>query len=146
MSAARPEEIFAESVRAEIDEGAAPEEVTFAPLSGRRRRGYVHLSVHTEFSLVDSTLRVKPLAKSAAASMPAIAVTDRANLFALVKFYRAAMGAGVKPIAGVDVRLGSASSDGALARATLLVMNERGYLNLTELVSRGYQEIGRAHV
>lgn len=140
MSAARPEEIFAESVRAEIDEGAAPEEVTFAPLSGRRRRGYVHLSVHTEFSLVDSTLRVKPLAKSAAASMPAIAVTDRANLFALVKFYRAAMGAGVKPIAGVDVRLGSASSDGALARATLLVMNERGYLNLTELVSRGYQE------
>jgi DNA polymerase-3 subunit alpha len=141
MSAARPEVVFTDSVRDEVDEGAAVEETAIAgQMPGRLRRGFVHLSVHTEFSLVDSTLRIKPLAKSAASSMPAIAVTDRSNLFALVKFYRAAMGAGVKPIAGVDVRLGGATSDGALARATLLVMNEQGYLNLTKLVSKAFQE------
>ena len=52
---------------------------------------FVHLSVHTEFSLVDSTVRIKPMVKAVADTMPAVAVTDRCNLFALVKFYRAAM-------------------------------------------------------
>ena len=142
MSAVRSDDVFADSVAAEIEEAPAGLDGSSveSAVSGRRRQGFVHLSVHTEFSLIDSTLRIKPLAKAVAADMPAIAVTDRANLFALVKFYRATMAAGVKPIAGVDVRLGGATSDGALARATLLVMNQRGYLNLTELVSRAYQE------
>ena len=57
---------------------------------------FVHLHVHTEYSLVDGLIRIKPLARMTAdAGMPAIAVTDQSNLFAMVKFYRAAMAAGV---------------------------------------------------
>ena len=101
---------------------------------------FVHLSVHTEFSLVDSTVRIKPMVKAVAETMPAVAVTDRCNLFALVKFYRAAMDVGIKPVIGVDLRVSGASSDGTLTRVLLLVQNQTGYLNLTNLVSRSYQE------
>ena len=107
-------------------------------------REFVHLSVHTEFSLVDSTVRIKPLTKQVAASMPAVAVTDRANLFALVKFYRAALSSGIKPLIGVDLRIVDSAADGArereTARAILLVKDDEGYLNLTRLVSRSFQE------
>jgi len=72
--------------------------------------------------------------------MPAAAVTDRSNMFALVKYYRAAIGAGIKPIAGVDLHVRGAAPDGAITRVLLLVQNESGYANLTNLVSRGYQE------
>lgn len=139
MSAAADDRRFTASVRDEIEEGL-PVEASVSATPARRRRGFVHLSVHTEFSLIDSTVRIKPMAAAVAESMPAIAVTDRANLFALVKFYRAALASGIKPIVGVDLRVAGATDDGALARATLLVMNERGYLNLTNLVSRAYQE------
>jgi len=101
---------------------------------------FVHLSVHTEFSLVDSTVRIKPMVKAVAETMPAVAVTDRCNLFALVKFYRAAMDVGIKPIVGVDLRVSGAASDGTLTRVLLLVQNQTGYLNLTNLVSQGYQQ------
>ncbi len=101
---------------------------------------FVHLSIHTEFSLVDSTIRIKPLVKQVAKSMPAAAVTDRVNMFSLVKYYRAAMGAGIKPVAGVDMTLRGALPDGETSRVILLVQNDRGYSNLTTLVSRGYQE------
>ena len=101
---------------------------------------FVHLSVHTEFSLVDSTVRIKPMVKAVADTMPAVAVTDRCNLFALVKFYRAAMDVGIKPIVGVDLRVSGATSDGTLTRVLLLVQNQTGYLNLTNLVSKGYQQ------
>lgn len=102
--------------------------------------GFVHLNVHTEFSLVDSTVRIKPLVKRVAETMPAAAVCDRNNMFALVKYYRAAMGAGIKPIAGVDLRIRGMGVDGELTRAVLLVQNNEGYLNLTNIVSRSYQE------
>ncbi len=102
---------------------------------------FVHLSVHTEFSLIDSTVRIKPLIEKVADSMPAVAVTDRANLFSLVKFYRAALAGGVKPIAGVDVRIQiEEAKKPQLFRAILLVQNDIGYGNLTRLVSRSYQE------
>ena len=101
---------------------------------------FVHLSVHTEFSLIDSTVRIKPLVKQVAQSMPAIAITDRANLFSLVKFYRAALGAGLKPIAGVDVLVVGNENTKSACRALLLVQNDIGYRNLTRLVSRAYQE------
>lgn len=101
---------------------------------------FVHLSVHTEFSLIDSTIRIKPLTKKVAESMPAAAVTDRCNMFSLVKYYRAALGAGIKPVAGVDLMIRGAAADGELTRAILLVQNSTGYANLTNLVSRGYQE------
>ncbi|MFG0720477.1 DNA polymerase III subunit alpha [Pseudomonas sp. GLN_6] len=102
---------------------------------------FVHLRLHTEFSLVDGLVRVKPLIKSvAAAGMPAVAVTDMSNMCSLVKFYKAAMGGGIKPICGADIWLASAEEDGPLSRLTLLAMNAKGYRNLTELVSRGWSE------
>lgn len=102
---------------------------------------FVHLRIHTEYSLVDGTVRIKPLVKKLAElGMPAVAVTDQSNLFSLVKFYKAAMGAGVKPIAGADVWLQNPQDASAPHRFTLLVQNQEGYLALTELISRSYQE------
>ena len=102
---------------------------------------FVHLRLHTEYSLVDGLVRVKPLIKAVAgAGMPAVAVTDMSNMCSLVKFYKAAMGGGIKPICGADIWLASAEEDGPLTRLTLLVMNAKGYRNLTELVSRGWTE------
>ncbi|MWV17672.1 DNA polymerase III subunit alpha [Pseudomonas sp. L-22-4S-12] len=102
---------------------------------------FVHLRLHTEFSLVDGLVRVKPLVKAvAAAGMPAVAVTDQSNMCSLVKFYKAAMGGGIKPICGADIWLASAEEDGPLTRMTLLAMNPKGYRNLTELVSRGWSD------
>ncbi|MFK7862489.1 MAG: DNA polymerase III subunit alpha [Granulosicoccus sp.] len=101
---------------------------------------FVHLSVHTEFSLVDSTVRIKPFAKAVASSMASAAVTDRANMFSLVKYYRAALAAGIKPVAGVDMRIQGMAPDDEVTRVIMLVQNNAGYLNLTNLVSRAYQE------
>lgn len=102
---------------------------------------FVHLRLHTEYSLVDGLVRVKPLVKSvASAGMPAVAVTDQSNMCSLVKFYKAAQGAGIKPICGADIWLASHDEDGPLSRLTLLAMNSQGYRNLTELVSRGWTE------
>lgn len=102
---------------------------------------FVHLRVHTEYSLVDGLVRVKPLIKAVTkANMPAVAVTDQNNLCGLVKFYKAANGAGIKPICGADIWLSSRFADGPMSRLTLLVMNEKGYRNLTELISQGYEK------
>tara|TARA_R110000751_G_scaffold110576_1_gene208252 strand:- start:160 stop:3684 length:3525 start_codon:yes stop_codon:yes gene_type:complete len=102
---------------------------------------FVHLRVHSEYSLVDGLVKVKPLIKSVVdAGMPAVAVTDQNNMCSLVKFYRGAMGAGVKPISGVDLWVLGGEDDAQLTRLTLLSMNKQGYRNLTELISRGYTE------
>ena len=102
---------------------------------------FVHLRLHTEYSLVDGLVRVKPLIKAlVAAGLPAVAVTDQGNLCSLVKFYKAAMAAGIKPICGADIWLANPNEDGPLTRMTLLAMNGRGYRNLTELISRGFIE------
>ena len=102
---------------------------------------FVHLRVHSEYSLVDGVVRIKPLVKVVAeAGMPAVAVTDQGNLFAMVKFYRAALGAGVKPIVGVDLWLRNEEDANKPSRLVLLVQNGEGYRNLTQLVSRSYME------
>ncbi len=102
---------------------------------------FVHLHLHTEYSLVDGLVRIKPLAQRVAeAGMPAVAVTDQSNLFAMVKFYRAAMAAGVKPIIGVDIRLENPDEPNQPARMVLLCRDNDGYRNLTRLVSRSYLE------
>ena len=81
---------------------------------------FVHLRVHTEFSLLDSVVRVPELIDATvAAGMPAIALTDETNLFAMVKFYRGAQARGLKPIVGVDVRLRDAADRQEPARLTL---------------------------
>ena len=100
---------------------------------------FVHLHLHTEYSLVDGIVRVKPLVKAvAAAGMPACAVTDQSNLFALVKFYKAAIGAGIKPIVGADVWIHNALDPNQPTRLVLLCQDRTGYLNLNELISRSY--------
>ncbi|HET6586225.1 MAG TPA: DNA polymerase III subunit alpha, partial [Oleiagrimonas sp.] len=101
---------------------------------------FVHLHVHSEFSLVDSTMRIKPLVGGCVQNdMPAVALTDENNLFALVKFYQAASAAGVKPIAGCDLWVVS-PDDPRPWRLTLLCQNRDGYLNLSRLVSRAWRE------
>ena len=103
---------------------------------------FVHLRVHSEFSLADSIIKVRPLAEAAAErGMGAIALTDRANLFGLIKFYRACVDNGVKPLVGVDLTYTSrVSTQGVpdICRVGLLAMNETGYLNLLKLVSAAY--------
>ncbi|MCE0461509.1 DNA polymerase III subunit alpha [Pseudomonas uvaldensis] len=100
---------------------------------------FVHLRLHTEYSLVDGLVRIKPLIKTLAGmNMPAVAVTDQNNMCSLVKFYKTAMGGGIKPICGADLWLSSKDPDAPLSRISLLVMNAVGYRNLTELISRGF--------
>ena len=102
---------------------------------------FIHLRVHTEFSLVDGIVKIKPLIKRLTElNMPAIAVTDHANLFSLVKFYKAAQGLGIKPIAGADVLILNPEDPTTPYRLTLLVNNHTGYITLTELISKAYQE------
>lgn len=101
---------------------------------------FVHLRVRTEFSLVDSIVRIKPLVESVASmGMPACGISDLTNFFGLVKFYKAAQGAGIKPICGCDFLL--RGEDGAPATLfTLYAMNNAGYKNILDLISRGYQK------
>lgn len=103
---------------------------------------FVHLRVHTEYSLYDGLVRIKKLvAQAQAAGMPAVAVTDQTNLYALIKFYKAALGAGIKPICGVDFWVVNPQDDRADPfQFTLLIKNRKGYKNLMELVSRAYSE------
>ena len=101
---------------------------------------FVHLRLHTEYSLIDSVVRVPELIEAVAdAGMPAVAVTDQCNLFAMVKFYGAALARGVQPIIGVDLLLREAEEkQGGASRLTLLCQNAVGYRNLAQLVSRAY--------
>ena len=108
---------------------------------------FVHLRLHSEYSLVDGLVRIKPLAaKVASLDMPAVALTDFNNFFGLVKFYKAAQGAGVKPILGAEVLVLDESGEGALTQLVLLIMDNVGYKNLTCLISKAYQEGQRQSV
>ena len=102
---------------------------------------FVHLRLHTEYSLRDSVVRIPELVTLVAElGMPAVAVTDQNNLFAMVKFYRKALEHGVKPLIGVDLLVAEAGERSEPSRLSLLCMNEAGYRNLTGLVSRAYLE------
>jgi DNA polymerase-3 subunit alpha len=106
---------------------------------------FVHLHLHTEYSLIDGTVRIRQLIdKARELGMPAVAVTDQHNMFALVKFYQAAEAAGIKPIVGADVLLRSPDERDQVSRLVLLCQDRRGYLNLCELLSKGYLE-GQHH-
>ncbi|MEY2168005.1 MULTISPECIES: DNA polymerase III subunit alpha [unclassified Rhodanobacter] len=101
---------------------------------------FVHTHLHSEYSLVDSTIRIKALvAACVQAGMPAVALTDECNMFALVKFYKACSAAGIKPICGSDLWI-AAPDDPRPWRLTLLCQHREGYLNLSRLVSRAWQE------
>ena len=99
--------------------------------------GFVHLRVHSEFSVADGLMKVGALADAARRlNMPAVALTDRSNLFGLVKFYQACLSAGVKPLVGAD--LVYQTDEGGRFRIAVLAMNSQGYRNLLALVSAAY--------
>ncbi|CDZ78904.1 DNA polymerase III subunit alpha [Legionella massiliensis] len=102
---------------------------------------FTHLRVHTEFSMVDGLVRIKPLMKSLAEKgMNAVAVTDFCNLFAAVKVFKTAIDLGIKPIIGADLPCHDPQTPEQITSLVLLCQNELGYRNLTCLVSKAYQE------
>ena len=109
---------------------------------------FIHLRIHTEYSLIDGLVQIKPLIdKAVECRMPAVAITDQSNLFATVKFYQAAIGAGVKPLIGADVWLANEKQIKQPYRITLFCQNETGYKNLLTLISKSYtenQSLGKA--
>lgn len=102
---------------------------------------FIHLRVHTEYSLIDSTIRIDELIEMAARNkMPAIAITDHMNLFGCIKFYKTALSKGIKPIVGVDVAILNKENPNSPYFLCLLCQNDIGYKNLTRLISRAYTE------
>ena len=103
---------------------------------------FVHLRLHTEFSVVDGTNRIDEIVKAAASDQqPALAITDLNNLYGAIKFYKETRGKGVKPLVGAEIFLESLTQDPAqTSRMILLVQNHQGYLNLCELISRGWTQ------
>ncbi len=102
---------------------------------------FVHLRLHTEYSLVDGIVRMPELMTAvAAAAMPAVALTDQSNLFAMVKFYKEAQNAGVKPLIGVDAWIREPGERVPPSRIVLLCQDLIGYRHLTQLVTRSYLE------
>src|SRR5687768_5233429 len=102
---------------------------------------FVHLRLHTEYSLVDGIVRVPRLMEAvASAGMPAVALTDHGNLFAMVKFHREAEKQGVKPLIGADLWIEGGSERAEPVLLTLLAKDLAGFRNLTRLVSRSYLE------
>ncbi|QSE72922.1 DNA polymerase III subunit alpha [Aeromonas media] len=105
---------------------------------------FVHLRVHSDFSMVDGLQKIGPIVGAAAANnMPALALTDQMNMCGLVRFYGSAHGKGIKPIVGADFWVQSDELGDEQFRLTLLAMDNDGYQNITLLISRGYQ---RGHV
>ncbi|MCG9649937.1 DNA polymerase III subunit alpha [Vibrio brasiliensis] len=105
---------------------------------------FIHLRVHSDFSMVDGLSKVPPLVKKVAEmGMPAVALTDFTNLCGLVKFYGTAHGCGVKPIIGADFFMQSAEFGDELTKLTVLAADNTGYKNLTLLISKAYL---RGHV
>ena len=102
---------------------------------------FVHLRVHSEYSLSDGIVRIKPLLDATADNnMPAVGITDHNNLFALVKFYKAAQESGVKPIVAADVMIASQRENDDPSPLVLIARDEVGYRNLSELISKSYTE------
>jgi DNA polymerase-3 subunit alpha len=113
-------------------------------------RRFVHLRLHTEYSIVDGMARVEgAVAAAAADGMPALAITDASNLFGAIKFFEAARSSGVQPIIGCDLWITNERSRDNPYRLTLLCRDRDGYLALCDLLTRahaGNHWRGRAEV
>ena len=111
---------------------------------------FVHLRLHSEFSVSDGIVRIdEAVARAAADGMPALAITDLANVFGMVKFYKAARAAGVKPVIGCDIWITNESERDKPHRMVLLVQSRQGYLRLSEVLTRAWlenQHRGRAEM
>jgi len=102
---------------------------------------FIHLNLHTEYSISDGIVRIEPLMSACGRqNMPAVAFTDQSNLFALVKFYKAATAAGIKPIVGVDVWLENSKDERKPFKMLLLAQNQNGYKNILKIVSLSFVE------
>ena len=102
---------------------------------------FVHLHLHTEYSLVDGLIRIKPLVRAAVAKkMPAITITDRHNLFAAIKLYTEAQLVGIKPIIGAELHLYNPYDPKNNMQFLLLCMDIVGYRNISYLLSKAYIE------
>jgi DNA polymerase-3 subunit alpha len=102
---------------------------------------FVHLRLHSEFSIVDGIVRLDDaVARAAADGMGALALTDLGNVFGMVDFYKAARKAGIKPIVGCDVWITNDAERDKPHRLLLLVRAHAGYLGLSELLTRAYRE------
>ncbi len=102
---------------------------------------FVHLKVHSDFSMINGLAKVKSLVKTAAANnMVAMGLTDFINFCGLVKFYGEALGAGIKPIIGADVYVRTESGNEDYFELTLLAKNNKGYHNITQILSKAYQQ------
>ncbi len=100
---------------------------------------FIHLNVHSEFSVVDSTIRIPKLMNALVENhVPAVAVTDFNNMYATIKFFKAATAAGIKPIMGADVQV--LDEHETPYSVVLLCMNKQGYLNLSEIISLAHQK------
>ena len=111
---------------------------------------FVHLRLHSEFTVTDGIVRIdEAVARAAADGMPALAITDLANLFGMVKFYKEARAAGVKPVIGCDAWVSNEAERDKPSRLLLLVRNRKGFLQLSELLTRAWlenQARGRAEI
>lgn len=102
---------------------------------------FIHLRVHSDYSMIDGLAKTGPLVKKVAAmGMPAFAITDFTNLCGLVKFYGATHSSGIKPIIGADFFVESEQLGDEIAHLTVLARNNEGYQNLTLLISEAYQK------
>ena len=103
------------------------------------QQSFVHLHLHSEYSLSDGLIRIEPLVKAAAeAGLPAIAITEQGNLYSLIKFYRLAQQYGIKPVVGADIKI---NDDAGNKSSLLLLCQDRvGYVNLTKLITKSYLE------
>ncbi len=100
---------------------------------------FIHLRLHSEYSIVDGLVRIDDVVKAAAKDhQPALALTDLANLFGMVKFYKAAHGKGIKPIVGCDAWITNDDNRDKPSRLLLLVKNNAGYLKLCELLTQAW--------
>ena len=100
---------------------------------------FIHLRLHSEFSIVDGLVRIDESVSAAAADgQPALAITDLANLFGMVKFYKACRSKGIKPVIGCDVWISNDDDRDKPHRLLLLVKNQVGYLQLCELISQAW--------
>ena len=111
---------------------------------------FIHLRLHSEFSIVDGIVRIDEAVQRASVdAMPALGLTDLSNTFALVKLYTAARAKGIKPIIGCDVWISNESNRDQASRLLLLCRNRAGYHTLCELLARAYRENqhrGRAEI
>lgn len=132
-----------------MQEAGAPAGLQQAP-QAPQGPAFVHLRVHSEYSIVDGLVRIDDVVKAAARDKQvALAVTDLSNLFGMVKFYKEARGKGVKPVVGVDVWITNDDNREKPSRLLLLAKNRMGYLQLSELLSQAWltnQYKGRAEV